>query len=295
MSDWIDLLPDDDLAALGLRRPDLAAAELLTFKSGHFVCRLKAGRSWRVLKGFDSPAALEPQVYALLSGCGVPTLPVHARSGRALLLEDLAHSRTWRAATAADLGRRRVGLAVAEWYRQLHAAGRAALQQPESLPAGLYAWVEDLTPQALAAAGSRLGLAGKAGWEIAVEAAGELRRRMQRCPQTFNYEDFDRGNLALSRGQPARAIIFDYDWFTLGTAYSDWRNVTGSLQGPAQEAFIATYGPVDELEARLDRPLSTLFGLLVASQRANVPAWARPLLESIETGELMRGVRAALS
>ena len=47
-------------------------------------------------------------------------------------------------------------------------------------------------------------------------------------------------------------------------------------------------------ERGLDLPLSSLFGLLEAARRANVPGWARPLLEGIENGELDRAIRAGL-
>jgi hypothetical protein len=90
---WTEILPDEDLAALGLSRGEVCAAELLRFKSGHFVCRLKAGRSWRILKGFDSPDVLEPQVYALLRRYEIPTLSLHGCTRQALLLEELVNSR----------------------------------------------------------------------------------------------------------------------------------------------------------------------------------------------------------
>jgi len=74
--------------------------------------------------------------------------------------------------------------------------------------------------------------------------------------------------------------------FTLRVAYSDWRNETYSLECPGQEAFAEAYGLVSETERRVDLPLSVLSGLLVASRRANVPGWARPLLEDVENGIL---------
>jgi hypothetical protein len=48
------------------------------------------------------------------------------------------------------------------------------------------------------------------------------------------------------------------------------------------------------VEARLDLPLSSLHGLMMASRRENVPGWARPLLESVDNGDLERSVRQAL-
>jgi hypothetical protein len=70
--------------------------------------------------------------------------------------------------------------------------------------------------------------------------------------------------------------------------------VTFSLKGVARESFSETYDLVSEIERWLDFPLSTLYGLLVASKRANVPGWARLLLEDVENGELECSIQNAL-
>jgi len=295
LAESFTLIPKPDLAALGICYSDFKTSELLRNKAGHIVCRVKTRRGWHVLKWFDTPDALEPRIYTLLETWGIPTLPVHARTDRALLLEDLEHSRAWRTAGEADMSRAETGVAVAEWYRSLHRAGSEALKHPELLPAGLHAWVEELSGETLRLAGSRLGLSGKPAWETALHSLEALKARARLCPQTFNYEDFAQENLALSRGKgPLRAVIFDYDCFTLGAAYSDWRNVTSSLEGAARDAFAEAYGLVSEAERRLDTPLAALFGLLMASRRANVPAWARPLLEDVENGALECSIQIAL-
>ena len=290
-----DLPPTSHLTALGLHPSDILACELLRRKAGHGVWRIRMGGAWRVLKSFDTPGALEPKVYALLEDWGIPTLQVYAHTEWSLLLEDLEHSRHWRLAGKADMSRAETGIAVADWYRCLHRAGREALERPETLPPGLHAWVDDLTGETLSVAGEKLELTGKPAWESALHNIEALKARAQACPQTFNYEDFDRENLALSREKnPLRAVVFDYDCFTLGAAYSDWRNVSFSLTGAARAAFAEAYGPVSETERRLDLPLSTLGGLLEASRRANVPGWARPLLEDVENGVLERSIWRAL-
>ena len=295
MAENFDLLPSSHLAALGLRSSELLTSELLRRKAGHIVCRIQTRHGWHVLKWFESPDALEPKVYILLEGWGIPTLPVHARSDRSLLLEDLEQSRLWRKAVESDMSRAQTGLALAKWYRSLHQAGLEALRHPETLPSGLHAWVDELTEESLAVAGSRLGLTGKPAWAMALKGIEALKGRARICPQTFNYEDFARENLALSRGKgPLQAVVFDYDCFTLGAAYSDWRNVTSSLEGAAREAFAEAYGPVSKAERQLDLPLSVLFGLLEASRRVNVPGWACPLLEEVENGVLERSILKAL-
>lgn len=230
MAENFDLLTNPHLNALGLRPSDILTSELLRSKTGHVVYRIKTKRGWHVLKWFDTPDALEPKVYTLLEHWGIPILPIHARTDQSLLLEDLDLSRVWRAAEEVDMSRVETGFAVAEWYRSLHRAGCEALKHPKTLPSGLHAWVDELSRETLAGAGSKLRLTGKPAWETALQSIEALKTRAHACPQTFNYEDFAQENLALSRGKNSlQAVVFDYDCFTLGAAYSNWRNVTYSL------------------------------------------------------------------
>jgi len=115
-------------------------------------------------------------------------------------------------------------------------------------------------------------------------------------PQTFNYNDFAVENMALSRAVqvPLRAIVFDYDQFSLGPAYSDWRNVVSGLRGASQSAFEEAYGGVNQHERILDEPLSILYGLVIACRRSQLPRWAVPLSEAARTGGLEGAIRRAL-
>jgi hypothetical protein len=296
MHDILDIVPIKDLARLDIRPVDIQQSEILRQKEDHVVCRLKLDRGWSILKWFEHDNAIEPCVYELLEQVGVPTLPLHACSTKALLLEDLEHSKHWRLATAADMSAEATGLAVAKWYQNLHRAGYQAFQQQANMPCMLRPWVEELSMESLTHAGARLGLTNKSTWQEAILSIEPLKVKIRCCPQTFNYEDFAQENLALSRdtGMPLQAIVFDYDWFTVGTAYSDWRNVTSSLQGDACQAFSIAYGDISQTERLLDLPLSTFYGLQVAAQREKVPDWARPLLASVEDGSLILSVHAAV-
>lgn len=294
--DILDLIPLTDLALLGIRHADILQSEMLRKKEGHVVFRLQIERGWFVLKWFEQDDSLEPHVYNLLERHGVPTLPLHACSTQALLLEDLEHSTRWRKATPADMSAEATGLAVAEWYKSLHQAGSQIFRNQVTMPVALHPWVEELSVESLTRAGVRLGLTNLPAWPEAVHSIEPLKVKARRFPQTFNYDDFAQENLALSRdpNKPLQAVVFDYDCFTIGAAYTDWRNVTFSLDGKARKAFINAYGPVSQAERLLDAPLSTFFGLLVASRRATLPGWAHPLLKSVEDGSFLRSVHAAL-
>jgi hypothetical protein len=296
MQTILDFVPLTDLIALGIQSSKIRQTEILRQKEDHVVCRLELRRGWFVLKWFKDDAALEPFVYQLLDRYHVPTLPVHARTDRSLLLEDLEHSKFWQLATTEDLSNAATGLALAKWYQSLHGAGGQILKQEGVMPSLLQPWIEKLTIDNLTAAGKNLGLENKSTWNECIRFLESLQTKARGCPITLNYDDFAQENLALSRDpqQPLSAIVFDYDCFTLGPAYTDWRNVTYSLEGNARESFVEAYGPISETERLLDIPLSTFFGLLTASQRKTILGWARPLLESVEEGELLNSIHAAL-
>lgn len=102
-------------------------------------------------------------------------------------------------------------------------------------------------------------------------------------------------NLALSRevGAPLHDVVFDYDCFTTGVKFSDWRNVVYSLYGAAKAAFAEAYGPISERERLMDEPLAILSGLIEASQRSKIPEWSLPLREAVVNGELEKSINRA--
>jgi Ser/Thr protein kinase RdoA (MazF antagonist) len=246
-----------------------------------------------VLKCFAPDAARELAAYALFAECGVPTLPVHGRGIRALLLEDLSTSAAWRAAAPTDMESAAVGVALADWYRRLHAVGRALCAQADPHLSPFLPWIDTLTARTLQQAAQRLDLCAAPVWPRVLAAHEALKARYRRCPQTLIYEDFAAENLALSTGDPIAAVVFDYDEMTIGVAASDCRNVLFSLGPAAAAAFQAAYGPISEVEQRLDAVLSVLYGLVVAAGRAQLPGWAAPLVRQWWSGELAQALELA--
>lgn len=292
-------LPDSiDLPALGLDPSEVKSVALLGRHEGHTLCRVVCGGRSFVLKWFASGAEnIEVQAYALLSRYGVPTLRVHGSTDDALLLEDLDASPTWRLATAADNSRAQTGTAVAEWYRALHAAGRALLANDQAAPGYLRREVDSLDIAVILWMGERLGPVGSGVWKLAAEYIEALKSAIRTLPTTLNYNDFEWTNLALSRQETPslRAIVFDYHLLGIGPAYSDYRNVMGSLEGRAREAFQDAFGPVDEREALLDAPTSVLYGLYEALQRPRLPGWATGPLAEVASGELEQKLQRAIA
>lgn len=275
----------------------VGGVELLHKGEQHALYRIRVQGSSYVLKCFlNSRNPVEPQVYSLLQKLDVPTLHCFCITSDAILMEDIGQSAAWRLAAEEDMSKSATGVAVASWYRRLHHSGYTAVADPEIDTSFLNHWVDVITQGSLKEAGKKLDLSAFSSWRLAVETADVLVARYKSLPQTLNYSDFAAENLALSRdpGQMPEAIVFDYDQFSLGTAYSDWRNVVYSLQGTAKESFIAAYGPVDDSERILDNVLSVLEGLVIAARRVRFPKWAEPLRESVVNDDLERRIRFAL-
>ncbi len=287
----------DNLLLLGLEPDDITQVEVLRRRPQHAVYGIRCHNHRYILKWFDAPSeSIEVQAYRLLGQYGVPTLPVYAATDQGLLMADLRYSQQWQLATEPDVSRAEVGTAVANWYRILHKSGQMALKDKAHINTMIRDWVGELTPQSLSAAGEKLGLHEEAVWLLSMAQIEPLKRAFHALPQTFNYNDFAAENLAISRNRdaPLKAIIFDYDQFSLGPAYSDWRNVMSTLRGSARAAFVETYGEINESEKLLDDPLSILHGLVIASRRARFPNWAITLAEMVKNGKLERRIRRAM-
>lgn len=283
---------------LGLDRGQVQAVVPLSERHGHALWRIVTARQSYVLKWFPpgDARATEMQAYALLRQLGVPTLPVHAAADDALLLEDLAASFEWRLASQEDVACAAVGRAVARWYRVFHRRGAELLARPAGAPSFLRREIDRLDSDSIHTAGRHLALEGQAGWRLAMAQIEPLKAAMRALPETLNYNDFYWTNLALSRtpGSERQAIVFDYHLLGIGVRFSDCRNVVGSLRGDAVAAFWQEYGPPDEREEILDRPLAALVALVSAAQMDRFPCWAQASLDQVLDGGLERDLRAAL-
>lgn len=270
---------------------------VLRQRPGHTVYRVITAKSAYILKCFTTEdKVLELQVYALLHDTRVPTLPVHGQTNRALLLEDLQSSPHWRLADESDMDRESTGVALAHWYRCLHRAGREAQSGENHDLSFLKREIDDLNPASLQSTGEILGLTHLPVWRLTIESIDTLTSIYRSLPHTFNYNDFAAENLALSavNSTPVRAIVFDYNCFGIGLAYSDWRNVTYSLKGKAQKAFVQSYGEFNQTEKIIDEPLSILYNLVVACSRQTLPEWAKPSINAVTRGSLENHIRGAL-
>jgi len=284
------VIADDVLSKLGLALVETANVSAIYQKHDYALYRVQAAGTSYVVKWFGGPEHIEIPAYCLLRECGVPTLPVHGLMEHALLLEDLAVSPVWRLATAEDVERAEVGRAVAAWYRRFH---EARCRLPE-MPSFLAREVDALTPDGIQEIGIRLEMTELPIWQLAADFLEALRSAFRAFPETLNYNDFHWTNLALTREEPLRAVVFDYDLLGIGPVYCDIRKVLSSLGESAQGTFREVYGPVDEQIAVFDRPLSVLYSLLVAIRQPILPAWAQGCAQEACDGSLEHMLRKAI-
>ncbi|HHW08487.1 MAG TPA: hypothetical protein GXX29_00775 [Firmicutes bacterium] len=294
-------------AELGLNPGLITEVAVLSTRHGHRIWRVhihtgrSTGKSSFVIKWFPeiSGAAVEIGAYRLLQELDVPTLAVYGTSDHALLLEDLAASERWRAAEAADAEEAVVGEAIGRWYKLLHQRGSAFLEQGLLRPSFLRRESDALDERSLAETAFILGLSDHPHWQAFMEALPLLKQAEAALRTTLCYNDFHWTNLALSRKAAdgrLEALVYDYHLIGIGLPYSDCRNVTGSLGPRAAAAFMAAYGTadLDPREEVIDRPLSTVYSLVVAARLPRFPAWAQESLEAVTSGRLGQALEEAV-
>lgn len=273
---------------MGFDASRVGNVDLLQERNGNRLFRIQMGGSSYVLKVFGDPdSAREIQCYTLLQELVVPTIPLYGETENALLLKDLLNCDSLRLATEEDVERAEVGEAVAAWYRSLHQAGARILAKGRPLPSFLRREIDEVTPEAILDVGRQVRSSNWERWVHLANSIDGIKDEAISCDETLMYNDFHWTNLALTRNMaPTGAVVFDYHLLGIGLRYSDWRNVTGSLRSLARDAFIGTYGEVDEKERVLDRLLAPLHALVVALQRPKFPSWGRDSLELVETGQI---------
>ena len=290
--------PEIVAGQLGVDGAEIVRCETLSERHGHRIWRVHLRDTAYVLKWFPSPESALTEVagYRLLQQLGVPTLAVRGMDSQAILMEDLASSERWRLATEEDVGSGDTGRALGSWYRVFHRNGSRFLSDVQRRPTFLTRESDCLNPTTVLNLGDLLDLGNRSVWPLAAENIDLLRSAEAAMDLTLNYNDFHWTNLALSRASDdqTEAIVFDYHLLGVGTRYSDYRNVVGSLAGGAIEAFQTAYGETDSREAVIDRPLSALHSLVTATRRAEFPKWAVPSRDRAAGGDLERDLREAI-
>jgi len=247
----------------------------------------------RVLKiSAEHRVDLEELFYQVLEKYHVPAIENQRLSKHALCLEDIVGSDKWRLASKDDVCKGVIGQACAKWYQAFHSAGRIELQKNAAI-GRLLSWEYDvISSESLDYAGKTYSLTGVRSWNEACEISAQAIAYLRPMVDTFTYNDFFYGNLAVStQGEPMVTLI-DFDHSGKGFAESDYRNVSYSLCGEALESFQASI-PVNCKLLAIDQLMSVLAALVLASRRQQTPKWALQLVESVKTQEFSNSVDEA--
>ncbi len=243
-------------------------------------CNLWTSRSWQYRHLRTREFRREIQNYQLLQSLDVPVLAVQASSDRAILLEDLCRSSSYRLAVAEDAHDPQIAMRLAAWYRQLHQKGALCLSHSPNL--SLYEENALITPESIERIQRVTDTAALPVWKTVERNLPRIQHLLDRTAQTLTYNDFAYKNLAVAKDRTA-AFMFDYNLLGKGYAYADLRNVCSSLSVPAQQAFLNAYGAFDPTEALLDDVVSVLTTLAIACQKPSFPVWAGGALTVLHT------------
>lgn len=282
----------------GLDPNQFTETECLSMRHGHRIWRVNTGEGTKIIKWFPdrSSAAVEIGSYNLLRELGIPTLQVYGVLEDALLLEDLSSSVRWRPASENDVAKEEVGAAVGRWYKTFHQSGSEFLQQGLHGMSFLKRETASLNAQAVDEAARALGLVDNPVWKVVADSLNLLKHAESSLGVTLCYNDFHWSNLALTRegSGSVEAVVYDYHLLGVGMPYSDYRNVIGSLGLEAAAAFRDEYGYIDPRESVIDKPLSTIYTLVVASRLPRFTHWAQESRDAVMNGGLLRDIHEAI-
>lgn len=245
-----------------------------------------------VIKYFQNESyRREIKNYAILQALGVQTTQIISGTDCALLMEDLAKSKSYRFGTSEDLKDGLVAAALAKWYKHLHAQGKSYISQ---YGCDLYDENDAITLENIEFIAAKTDSSNHPSWKMIRQNFEALQKIVNGAQRTLTYNDFNYTNLLVAIDK-STAFMYDYNLLGKGYLYADLRNVTSSLEECAKTAFLEEYGPIDENEKRIDDVASVLTTLYVACERDVLPNWSLEYVRKIKNGELMKAVEALLA
>lgn len=113
-----------ELENLGLNNKDSIKLHEIRNKDGIYVYRVEYNKEFYVLKYISNDNyRREINNYYILNKLNIPTIKVIGSTDKALLLEDLENSNSYRLGLESDLSDIKVAKALAKWYKKLHNNG----------------------------------------------------------------------------------------------------------------------------------------------------------------------------
>ena len=281
----------DELFKLGIKYTENLKINEIRNKDGIYLYNIKNFNESYVLKYFDKKKhSVEIDNYKLLNDIGVDTIKIFDMTENSILMEDLNTSNKLRLATKYDISKEEVGVALAQWYLNLHSKGEIYIKDNKE-NTYLKREIDEINEKNIKNIISKSDK--KELWDFILENLYRVNEKINQMDETINYNDFYWTNFAVSR-DVKRAVVFDYNMMGKGFRYNDVRNVSVSLEGIARESFLEAYGKCNEIEKIIDKPMSCIFDLIAAYKREVFPNWGQESLEKVNNGELERDFRNML-
>lgn len=241
-----------------------------------------------VLKFFDNETYRREIIhYQQLQSVGIPTISVIASTEKALLMEDLRYSDTWRLGKPEDMQSEKIASVLAAWYQKLHGLGKTLAND---LSLTWYSELNFFSREGFAMAQARTQSQNSELWQTLDGLIDPILARIRAIPKTLTYNDFYYVNLAVARDEKS-ALMFDYNLLGVGFPVMDVGNVCASLSPSAAEAFKISYGPLNPEEKLLNEIISPLTTLVIGAQREKLPAWFDEALEEVISSEFLEKLK----
>ena len=258
------------------------AIRILQEKDGVVVARIHCKNESFVMKLFQKQEfCREILNYKILSSLNIPTLNIISATDRALLMEDVGISSTYRLGIDKDLDDPEIAMLIAKWYKLLHHRGYQYIEQNSCVP--LYDENDFLTIENIEKIKFETNTPELPVWKLIESNFDFIEKLLHKAKRTLTYNDFYYTNLIVAQNRTS-AMMFDYNLLGKGYAYADIRNVCASLSKTAKKAFLEEYGEFDTSEAVIDDAASVLITLYFAYQKTPFPSWANYALKEIHTG-----------
>lgn len=260
---------------------DYKSIRILQEKDGIVVARIHCANKSFVMKLFQRPAfRREIGNYKILSSLHIPTLNIISATDKALLMEDVGNSNTYRLGIDKDLDDPEIAVLIAKWYKQLHHKGYKFIEQNGHVP--LYDENDLLTIENIEEIKWKTGTSELPVWESIERNFDFIEKRLYQAKRTLTYNDFYYTNLIVAQNRTL-AMMFDYNLLGKGYAYADIRNVCFSLSEAAKKAFLEEYGVFNAAEVIIDNVASVLITLHSACRKSLFPAYANNALKELHT------------
>lgn len=190
---------------------------ILQEKDGVVVARINCENKSFVMKFFQRrDFRREIDNYKILSSLNIPTLNIISATDKALLMEDVGNSNTYRLGIDKDLDDPEIAILIAKWYKLLHHSGYKYIEQNSCVP--FYDENDILTIENIEKIKLETNTSELPVWKLIESNFDLIEKLLHKAKRTLTYNDFYYTNLIVTKNRTS-AMMFDYNLLGKGYAY----------------------------------------------------------------------------